>query len=296
MKFVSFKDLWTMNDYLGILDEERKEIYKLNGFGLSREYTSMQDLIENFNQEDYDRIQEVLATEERRVRTFTTGNVKILPPLERTVHDIICAGFNYMDHLKEIKKDTTSKPLNSVYFTKRASVIIGPNDEIDGHLDIDEALDYEVELAVIIGKKGYKISAEEAEDYIFGYTIMNDISARGLQGKYRQWFIGKSLDTFTSMGPAIVYKDELKMPFNLEISSYLNGELRQSSNTDLMITNIKDMIAELSQGITLEPGDIISTGTCSGVGVGFKPPKYMKSKDVIECKIERIGTLRNVVK
>lgn len=201
-----------------------------------------------------------------------------------------------MDHLKEIKKDTTSKPLNSVYFTKRASVIIGQDDEIDGHLDIDEALDYEVELAVIIGKKGYKIKAEDAEEYIFGYTIMNDISARGLQGKYRQWFIGKSLDTFTSIGPVIVYKDELKILFDLEISSYVNGELRQSSNTNLMITNIRDMIAELSQGITLEPGDIISTGTCSGVGVGFKPPKYMKSKDIVECKIERIGTLRNIVK
>ena len=295
MQFTAFKDLKSQREYIGIFEGEN--ILEINSLGLSREYKDMQDIIESFSHKDCEKIQNILQEKDfNNADIFKTAEVKILSPIKKTVHDIICAGFNYMDHLKEIKKDTTSKPLNSVYFTKRASVIIGQDDEIDGHLDIDEALDYEVELAVIIGKKGYKIKAEDAEEYIFGYTIMNDISARGLQGKYRQWFIGKSLDTFTSIGPVIVYKDELKMPFDLAISSYVNGELRQSSNTNLMITNIRDMIAELSQGITLEPGDIISTGTCSGVGVGFKPPKYMKSKDIVECKIERIGTLRNIVK
>lgn len=295
MQFAAFKDLKSKKEYIGIAAEDN--FFEINSLGLSREYKDMQDIIENFSQKDCEKIKNILKEKDyKKINIFKTADVKILSPIKKTVHDIICAGFNYMDHLKEIKKDTTSKPLNSVYFTKRASVIIGQDDEIDGHLDIDEALDYEVELAVIIGKKGYKIKAEDAEEYIFGYTIMNDISARGLQGKYRQWFIGKSLDTFTSIGPVIVYKDELKMPFDLEISSYVNGEQRQLSNTNLMITNIQNMIAELSQGITLEPGDIISTGTCSGVGVGFKPPKYMKSKDVVECKIERIGTLRNTVK
>ncbi len=295
MQFAAFKDLKSKKEYIGIAAEDK--FFEINSLGLSREYKDMQDIIENFSQKDCEKIKNILKEKDyKNINIFKTTDVKILSPIKKTVHDIICAGFNYMDHLKEIKKDTTSKPLNSVYFTKRASVIIGQDDEIDGHLDIDEALDYEVELAVIIGKKGYKIKAEDAEEYIFGYTIMNDISARGLQGKYRQWFIGKSLDTFTSIGPVIVYKDELKMPFDLEISSYVNGEQRQLSNTNLMITNIQNMIAELSQGITLEPGDIISTGTCSGVGVGFKPPKYMKSKDVVECKIERIGTLRNTVK
>lgn len=295
MQFAAFKDLKSKKEYIGIPAEDK--FFEINSLGLSREYKDIQDIIENFSQKDCEKIKNILKEKDyKNINIFKTTDVKILSPIKKTVHDIICAGFNYMDHLKEIKKDTTSKPLNSVYFTKRASVIIGQDDEIDGHLDIDEALDYEVELAVIIGKKGYKIKAEDAEEYIFGYTIMNDISARGLQGKYRQWFIGKSLDTFTSIGPVIVYKDELKMPFDLEISSYVNGEQRQLSNTNLMITNIQNMIAELSQGITLEPGDIISTGTCSGVGVGFKPPKYMKSKDVVECKIERIGTLRNTVK
>ncbi len=295
MQFAAFKDLKSKKEYIGIAAEDK--FFEINSLGLSREYKDMQDIIENFSKKDFEKIKNILKEKYyKNINIFKTADVKILSPIKKTVHDIICAGFNYMDHLKEIKKDTTSKPLNSVYFTKRASVIIGQDDEIDGHLDIDEALDYEVELAVIIGKKGYKIKAEDAEEYIFGYTIMNDISARGLQGKYRQWFIGKSLDTFTSIGPVIVYKDELKMPFDLEISSYVNGEQRQLSNTNLMITNIQNIIAELSQGITLEPGDIISTGTCSGVGVGFKPPKYMKSKDVVECKIERIGTLRNAVK
>ena len=295
MQFAAFKDLKSKKEYIGIAAEDK--FFEINSLGLSREYKDIQDIIENFSQKDCEKIKNILKEKDyKNINIFKTTDVKILSPIKKTVHDIICAGFNYMDHLKEIKKDTTSKPLNSVYFTKRASVIIGQDDEIDGHLDIDEALDYEVELAVIIGKKGYKIKAEDAEEYIFGYTIMNDISARGLQGKYRQWFIGKSLDTFTSIGPVIVYKDELKMPFDLEISSYVNGEQRQLSNTNLMITNIQNMIAELSQGITLEPGDVISTGTCSGVGVGFKPPKYMKSKDVVECKIERIGTLRNTVK
>ena len=296
MRFLRFTPKGTTEELIGILSKDEKKVFDLNFFELGKMYSSIQEIIEHFNDVELKEIKNLLAGELDGLGKYDIEDVKILPPLKRTIHDIICAGFNYADHLKEIKKDSSNKVVNSVYFSKRSTKMIGQDGEIDGHLDLDPALDYEVELAVIIGKKGYKIKAEDAEEYIFGYTIMNDISARGLQGKYRQWFIGKSLDTFTSIGPVIVYKDELKMPFDLEISSYVNGELRQSSNTNLMITNIRDMIAELSQGITLEPGDIISTGTCSGVGVGFKPPKYMKSKDIVECKIERIGTLRNIVK
>ncbi|NME35452.1 MULTISPECIES: fumarylacetoacetate hydrolase family protein [Fusobacterium] len=296
MKFLRFTPKEKYEELIGVLSKDEKEVFDLNFFELGKKYSSMQEIIENFNEVELKIVKNLLSGNLNGQGKYKLEEVKILSPLKRTVHDIICSGFNYADHLKEIKKDSSNKVMNSVYFSKRATKLLGLDDEIDGHLDLDPALDYEVELAVIIGKTGKKIKKEEVEDYIFGYTIMNDVSARTLQGKHRQWYIGKSLDTFTCLGPVIVTKDELPMPLNLEIKSILNGELRQHSNTNLMIHGVAELINEISQGITLEPGDIIATGTCSGVGVGFDPPKYMKSGDIIECQIEKIGTLRNKIK
>ena len=296
MRFLRFTPKETNEELIGILSKDGKKVFELNFFELGKKYRSIQEIIEHFNEKELKDVRNLLEGELDGKGTYELEDVKILSPLRRTIHDIICAGFNYEDHLKEIKKDSSNKVLNSVYFSKRATKIMGLDDEIDGHFDLDEALDYEVELAVIIGKKGTNIAPEDVEDYIFGYTIMNDISARGIQGKHRQWYKGKSLDTFTVLGPVIVTKDELPLPLELDITSILNGEVRQKSNTRSMIRNVNQLISEISQGLTLEPGDVIATGTCSGVGVGFNPPRYMKSGDIIECKIEKIGNLRNRIK
>jgi 2-keto-4-pentenoate hydratase/2-oxohepta-3-ene-1,7-dioic acid hydratase in catechol pathway len=166
---------------------------------------------------------------------------------------------------------------------------------IQSHPGLVERLDYEAELAVIIGKTARNVPAADAEQYIFGYTILNDVSARVLQTAHKQWYFGKSLDGFTPIGPCIVTADEICFPPALPIRTRVNGELRQDSTTDLLITGIADIIAELSSGMTLLPGTIIATGTPSGVGMGFDPPKFLKSGDVVECEIEGIGVLRNTV-
>lgn len=297
MKLLKFISKNSKQENFGILSHCEKFVIELKSIDSDFNFHSTLELIETLSDRDIIRLNEISTSNNlEKYTTFSIENIIILSPFKSTKHDIICAGFNYMDHLKEIKKSIDNNKKNTIYFSKRATYILGPDEYILPHFDINDSLDYEVELAVIIGKKGFQIQEENVEDYIFGYTIMNDISSRNLQGKYRQWYIGKSLDSFTSLGPFIVHKSSLPMPFNLEISSSLNGELRQKSNTENMITPINKMISELSQGITLEPGDIIATGTCSGVGVGFKPPKYMHSGDKIECFIEKIGNLTNIVK
>ena len=297
MKIIRFKTLNCDKEKIGVLSKDENSIFYLEDILKIKKYNSIQEVIENLSETEIKKINDFILNDKLDDINFLNKNeVIILSPIKKTVHDIICTGFNYADHLKEVKKSSEDSKRNTSYFLKRASFIIGPNDYIDPHFDINDSLDYEVELAVIIGKKGYKIKKEKAEDYIFGYTIINDISSRNLQTKYRQWNIGKSLDSFTSMGPAIIHRSSMPMPFNLDIESYLNGELRQHSNTRNMIIDIPSMIEEISEGITLEPGDIIATGTCSGVGVGFNPPKYMQSKDTIECKIENIGILKNFIK
>lgn len=158
-----------------------------------------------------------------------------------------------------------------------------------------DSLDYEVELSVIIKKDCFNVSKDQALEYIFGYTIINDVSARNIQSRYGQWFFGKSLDGYTPMGPCIVTADEINNPHDLNIKCYVNDELRQNSNTSLMITTVEEAIAELSRGITLKAGTVIATGTPAGVGKGFKPPRYLKSKDKVKCEIEAIGVLENIV-
>ena len=159
-----------------------------------------------------------------------------------------------------------------------------------------DSLDYEAELAVIIGKDARDVPAEKAREYVFGYTIINDVSARNIQDRHSQWYFGKSLDTFTPMGPCIVTANEIAYPPKLKIQSRVNGELRQDSNTELLIFGIDHIISELSRGMTLKAGTIISTGTPSGVGIGFTPPVFLKSGDEVECIVEGIGSIKNRVK
>ena len=224
---------------------------------------------------------------------------KLLAPIKYPAQDVMCLGVNYMEHRDETVKSAVvydAGKSNTIYFGKRVNEAVDPDGYIDGHFDIVDSLDYEVELAVIIGKDAKSIAIEDAEDYVLGYTILNDISARNLQSQHQQWYFGKSLDGFTPIGPWIVTKDEIDWLPELSIRSYLNGELRQNSNTNMMMKNIDVVIHELTRGMTLKAGTIIAMGTPSGVGMGFRPQKFMKSGDVIRCEIEGIGVLENTVK
>ena len=230
--------------------------------------------------------------------TLALADVELLSPIPHPRQDVICLGINYKAHADEAAGYDAAfikeKPI-PIYFSKRVCEAVAPGGMIQSHPGLVERLDYEAELAVIIGRTAKDVPAEQAADYIFGYTILNDVSARVLQTSHKQWYFGKSLDGFTPIGPCIVTVDEIAFPPALPIRARVNGELRQDSTTDLLITGIADIIAELSSGMTLLPGTIIATGTPSGVGMGFDPPRFLKTGDVVECEIEGIGLLRNTV-
>lgn len=223
-------------------------------------------------------------------------------PIPRPRQDVICLGINYKAHAEESERynaESFKKDLEQpipIYFSKRVSEAVPPEGYIESHPGLVTRLDYEAELAIIIGKPARNVAPEEAADYIFGYTVLNDVSARALQTRHKQWYFGKGLDGFTPIGPCITTADEIAFPPVLSITSHINGELRQNSTTDLLITSITDIIVELSSGMTLLPGTIIATGTPAGVGMGFDPPKFLSAGDVVECTIEKIGTLRNTVR
>ena len=227
------------------------------------------------------------------------ADVELLAPIPRPRQDVLCLGMNYKAHASEAAKYdadafTKEKPA-AVYFSKRVSEAVAPGGVIQSHQDLVERLDYEVELWVILGKTAKHVNAAEAGDYIFGYTVLNDVSARDVQTGHKQWYFGKSLDGFTPMGPCIVTADEIAFPPALGISSTVNGEPRQDSNTSLFLNSIQDVLEELTAGMTLLPGTIIATGTPAGVGMGFDPPKFLKPGDTVSCTIEGIGTLTNPV-
>ncbi len=228
------------------------------------------------------------------------GELRLLAPIPEPRQDVICLGMNYMDHSAEAAKwgkdDFVKNAGKAVYFSKRAAYIVGPGGEIDPHFDIVDGLDYEAELAVVLGKDAYRVSKEDAFDYVLGYSVLNDVSARNLQKAHKQFYFGKSLDTHTTMGPWIVTRDELPGAPELDIRCFINGEKRQDSNTRYMIFGVAEVIAELSQGMTLKAGTIIAMGTPAGVGMGFEPPKYLACGDVVRCEIDGIGVLENPVK
>ena len=226
--------------------------------------------------------------------------VKLLAPIPEPAQDVICLGMNYLDHSDEAarwgKEDFTKNAGKAVYFSKRASRIIGSGEEIDGHFDIVDGLDYECELAVVLGRDALRVSESEAEDCVLGWSVFNDVSARNLQRAHKQFYFGKSLDTHTAMGPWIVTRDELSWPPEYGIRCYVNGELRQNSNTRHMIFGVAHVISELSRGMTLRAGSIIAMGTPAGVGMGSVPPRYLSTGDVVRCEIDGIGVLENRVK
>lgn len=256
-------------------------------------YPDMNTLIETASLEE-------LRSAAAAAETIPMKEVELLAPIPRPRQDVICLGMNYLDHAREAAQYDAGafekeKPV-AVYFSKRVTEAVAPEGFIESHTDLVERLDYESELAVILGKTARNIRGEDAGDYIFGYTILNDVSARDVQTGHKQWYFGKSLDGFTPIGPCIVTADEITYPPALDISAAVNGETRQHSNTALFITSIGQALEELSRGMTLLPGTILSTGTPAGVGMGFDPPKFLKPGDVVECTVQGIGTLRNTVR
>ena len=218
-------------------------------------------------------------------------SVRLLAPIPEPAQDVVCLGMNYAEHSAEAERwggeaEFKKNAGKAVYFSKRASYIIGPGDYIDGHFDIVDSLDYEAELAVVLGRDAYRVSEAEAEDYVLGYSVLND----------KQFYFGKSLDTHTAMGPWIVTRDEFEWEPQRGIRCFINGEKRQDSNTRFEIYGAAHVIAELSAGMTLKAGTIIAMGTPAGVGMGFTPPKYLKSGDVVRCEIDGIGVLENTVR
>lgn len=233
---------------------------------------------------------------------FPLSEVQLEAPLPRPARNVFCIGKNYYDHAHEFAKsgfDSSaaqgSVPEHPIVFSKVPETVTATNTYIEYDSSVSSAIDYEVELAVIIGKKGRGIRTEDALDHVWGYTIVNDVTARDLQGRYSQWLVGKSQDTFCPMGPYAVTKDSLDLA-NTRVCSKVNGELRQDSNTGLLIFDVPTIIKTISEGVTLLPGDVIATGTPAGVGIGFKPPKYLQHGDVVELEIEGIGTLTNSLK
>ena len=229
------------------------------------------------------------------------GSVKLHAPIPRPAKNILCVGKNYYEHAREFHAsgvDATGKeavPAAPVIFTKWPNSVIGPGEPIPSANDYTNTTDYEGELTVVIGEGGRNISREDAYDRVYGYTIINDVTARELQNVHRQWFLGKSLDGYCPMGPCIVTADEVKDVTQLQLVTKVNGELRQSAFVSQLIFDIPALIETISRVMTLEPGDLIATGTCAGVGIGFDPPRYLRKGDVVAVTIEPIGTLENPV-
>lgn len=271
----------------------------------SQQYWPLQDLVSGFTG---DMVQLVHVFPEIKGRLTPTGEGKplsqatVLAPIDQPRRNIFCVGKNYHEHAKEFSKsgfDSSAKegehaPEAPVVFTKPASTVIGPGKKVPSHPNVTKQLDYEAELAVVIGKAGRAIRKEEAYKHVIGYTIVNDFTARDLQKTHRQWFLGKSLDGFCPMGPYLVTADELDVE-NLEVKCWINDELRQDSNTSQLIFDIPTLIETISAGIELQPGDVIATGTPAGVGIGFNPPKFVKAGDVMRIEITGLGTLVNEV-
>ena len=288
MKFVTYN--YNGAEYVGVLTNDETSVIPASEFGLKA--GSMLELIK-----ELDGSYPAIPTQ---AKSIALSAVKLEAPIPEPRQDVICLGLNYRDHVEEATLADAVFDVqrgDAVYFSKRLQRAVAPGDKIDGHFDICDSLDYEVELGVIIGRDAKNVKAADAGKYIFGYTIINDVSARNLQTRHKQWYFGKSLDDFTPMGPCILSADEVGAMPELDIRCYVNGEKRQDSNTRMMIFDIPYIIEELSAGMTLKAGTVIATGTPSGVALGMPPEvqKYLESGDVVRCEIDGIGVLENTI-
>ncbi|HEX2556283.1 MAG TPA: fumarylacetoacetate hydrolase family protein [Microvirga sp.] len=285
MKFACFSHNGTQA--IGVVDAEASLVRPLS--------PAVRDMVELI--ERYDEVRGSLKGEGAGI---PLREVKLLAPIPNPRRNIFCVGKNYRDHAKEFAgsgyeagavKGAEIDEYPAV-FSKPPTSVIGHGDTVSLHPHVTSAVDYEAELTLVIGKAGRDIPAERAYEHIWGYTIVNDVTARDRQRNHKQWFMGKALDTFCPMGPWITTADELD-PENLDVKCWVNGELRQNANTRDLIFTIPSLIATISAGLTLRPGDLIATGTPAGVGLGFSPPKFLKPGDEVTMSISGIGTLSN---
>ena len=240
----------------------------------------------------------------KRAAKHSMSDVILCAPVPRPRRNIFCVGKNYFEHAKEFSgsgfdssmtKPGDDIPQDPIIFTKVPESVVATGSQVLIPKNVSTAIDYEAELAVIIGRQAKGVSEADAMQYVWGYTIVNDVTSRDWQSRHKQWHMGKSFDTFCPMGPWVVTADECDGQ-SVDVKCYVNGELRQNSNSRDLIFNIPKLIATLSAGITLYPGDIIATGTPVGVGIGFKPPKYLVDGDVVKVEIEKIGSIENTFK
>jgi 2-keto-4-pentenoate hydratase/2-oxohepta-3-ene-1,7-dioic acid hydratase in catechol pathway len=309
MKFVSFSTAALPRPHLGLVQHDEILDVDLAAhaltiigpdqmLGLIDKYETWKPLLQSMMDKAAGRRFSEVKTFASIGAVHTLDEVELAAPIPRPHKNIMCLGLNYADHAKESAEAfgrTTALPDHAVIFTKAPTTANGPFGDIVIDPAVSEQVDWEAELAVIIGKTGKNIREEESMDYVFGYTVLNDVSARDLQSQHRQYFKGKSIDGYCPMGPWIVTADEIADPQQLPIRLRVNGVVKQEANTSMMIFSIRQIIAALSRGMTLEAGDIIATGTPSGVGFARNPPEFLKAGDIMETEIEGIGTMRNKV-
>lgn len=300
MKLVTFTHK-NSDPKLGIFNNDT--VLDLEAFGHkhNEEFpTTMLELIDK-GLEEVSRIAEIVKTSSENAiasASLPLNEIQLLAPIPKPRKNIIGIGLNYTEHVAESARtlDTSKElPQQPVIFSKPPTAVIGTGEAILHNTKLTQQLDWEVELAVIISKKGKYVAKENAMDYVFGYTVINDISARDCR-RAGQWIVSKGQDTFAPMGPILVTKDEIENPHNLNLSLTVNGVEKQNSNTKYMLFNIPDLIEDLSTVFTLEAGDIIATGTPAGVGAGRNPQEWMWDGDIVEATVEGIGTLVNTIK
>ncbi|MFC5068964.1 fumarylacetoacetate hydrolase family protein [Flaviflagellibacter deserti] len=283
MKFATFDN--NGREAVGIVEEEANRIHPID-------VPDMISLIAN-----YEALKPKLKMNGSGV---ALDSVTLLAPIPRPAHNVICVGKNYHAHAKEFAQSgyeagaVKGAEIDEypAVFTKPPHCVVGPEATVSVHAGVTSEVDYEVELTIVVGKGGRNIKRADAWKHIFGYTIINDVTARDRQKNHKQWYLGKSLDTFCPMGPWITTADEVDAE-NLQVKTWVNGELRQDANTNDLIFDIPGLIETISAGTTLEPGDLIATGTPQGVGIGFKPPKFLKAGDRVTMTITGLGTLSN---
>lgn len=286
MKLVTYKPRASSAQLGAIVDNRVINLAEASGGALPNDMRAFLEL-----GEEGLRIARRVATKKAaKDNGVALGDVKLLAPITNP-NKVIAIGLNYLDHIRESNAQTPKIP---IMFTKYTSAIIGDGDAI--HWDPNETakVDWEVELAVVIGKRAYRVSETSVFDYVVGYTVCNDVSARDLQSERGdQWIRGKSMDTFCPLGPCIVTKDEIADPHNLKLRTLVNGQTMQDSNTSELLFKIPHLVSYLSRAFTLLPGDVIITGTPPGVGMGKKPPIFLKHGDVVSVEIDGIGKLTN---
>lgn len=292
MKFVTVK--YNDQECIGVLIEG-KGIAPMEGCNLP--YHTMNEFISHVTAYEM-RFLERISQEYQDL--IPLDEVEFCAPIPYPIQDIICLGLNYTDHIKgasqfSTEAFSTEKNDEPVYFSKRVTVPSGDGADVFLNSELSQQYDYEAELGVILGKDAYNVKKKDAADYIFGYTIINDMTARDLQLVHKQWYYGKSLDGFAPMGPCIVSADMFGFPPELSIESRVNGQLRQHGSTKNMIHTIPEIIEDLSRGMTLKAGTIISTGTPKGTAMEKKKPEFLEPGDVVTCTIQGIGTLTNTM-